>query len=208
MIENEHRWLQWAQRIQAIAQTGLTYAKDEYDLERYEELRELSIEMIMEQTGQPYAVVKELFASESGYPTPKVDVRGVVFEEGKLLLVRERSDGKWALPGGWADVGYTPKESVIKEIREETGLEVRAVRLLAVLDKKCHPHPPQPYYVYKIFIACERIGGQLQASLETSEAAYFGEDELPELSLDRNTESQIRSMFEYMRNPSKEIVLD
>lgn len=208
MNDNEYRWLQWAQRIQAIAQTGLTYAKDGYDLERYEELREISIEMIMEQTGQPYTLVKELFASETGYATPKVDVRGVVFENGKLLMVKERSDGKWALPGGWADIGYTPKESVVKEIREETGLEVRAVRLLAVLDKKCHPHPPEPHYVYKMFIECERIGGQLQESLETSEAAFFGEDELPELSQNRNTESQIRFMFEYMRDPGKEIVLD
>ncbi|RKN71882.1 NUDIX hydrolase [Paenibacillus ginsengarvi] len=207
---NENRWLEWTQRIQAIAQTGLTYAKDGYDLERYEELREISIAMMREQTGLPYAVVKELFASETGYPTPKVDVRGVVFQDGKLLLVREKSDGKWTLPGGWADIGYTPKEVAVKEIREESGLLVRAVKLLAVLDKKCHPHPPEAYYIYKLFILCEQIGGSLEAGLETSAAAFFAESELAglELSLNRATESQIRLMFEYGRNPGKEVALD
>ncbi|PYI51595.1 NUDIX hydrolase [Paenibacillus flagellatus] len=207
-MTDANRWLHWAQRIQAIAQTGLTYAKDGYDIERYEELREISIEMMREQTGEPYAKVKELFASETGYPTPKVDVRGVVFENGKLLMVREKSDGKWTLPGGWADIGYTPKEVAVKEIREEAGLDVRAVKLLAVLDKKCHPHPPEPYYIYKMFILCERLGGEPKAGLETSGVGYFGEDELPELSENRNTESQVRLMFEWLRNPGKEVVLD
>lgn len=207
---NENRWLEWTQRIQAIAQTGLTYAKDGYDLERYEELREISIAMMREQTGLPYAVIKELFASETGYPTPKVDVRGVVFQDGKLLLVREKSDGKWTLPGGWADIGYTPKEVAVKEIREESGLLVRAAKLLAVLDKKCHPHPPEAYYIYKLFILCEQIGGSLEVGLETSAAAFFAESDLAglELSLNRATESQIRLMFEYGRNPGKEVTLD
>lgn len=205
---NEHRWLHWAQRIQAIAQTGLTYTKDGYDIERYEELREISIEMMREQTGEPYPVVKELFASEKGYPTPKVDVRGVVFQDGKILMVREKADGKWTLPGGWADIGYTPKEVAVKEIREEAGLDVRAVKLLAVLDKKCHPHPPEPYYIYKLFILCEQTGGSPEAGLETSDVAYFGENELPELSRNRATESQIRLMFEYLHDPRKEVTLD
>lgn len=205
---NEHRWLQWAQRIQAIAQTGLTYTKDGYDMERYEELREISIEMMREQTGEPYPIVKELFASEKGYPTPKVDVRGVVFRDGNILMVREKADGKWTLPGGWADIGYTPKEVAVKEIREEAGLDVRAVKLLAALDKKCHPHPPEPYYIYKLFILCEQTGGSPTAGLETSDVAYFGEHELPELSLNRTTESQIRLMFDYLRDPRKEVTLD
>lgn len=205
---NDNRWLQWAKRIQAIAQTGLTYARDVYDIERYEELRAISIAMLAEQSGEPYAKVKELFASETGYATPKVDVRGVLFEHGKLLMVKEKSDGKWALPGGWADIGYTPKEVAVKEIREETGLAARAVRLLAVLDKKCHPHPPEPYYIYKLFILCERVGGEPTSGLETSDVGWFGEYELPELSLNRNTESQIRLLFEYMRNPEKDVALD
>lgn len=205
---NDNRWLHWAKRIQAIAQTGLTYARDVYDIERYEELRAISIAMMAEQSGEPYAKVKKLFASETGYATPKVDVRGVVFEHGKLLMVKEKSDGKWALPGGWADIGYTPKEAAVKEIREETGLVTRAVRLLAVLDKKCHPHPPGPYYIYKLFILCERVGGEPEPGLETSDVDWFGEHELPELSLSRNTESQIRLLFEYMRNPEKDAALD
>ncbi|TMV49453.1 NUDIX hydrolase [Paenibacillus mesophilus] len=205
---NEHQWLHWAQRIQAIAQAGLTYTDNGYDIERYGELREISIEMLREQTGEPYPVVKELFASEKGYPTPKVDVRGVVFQDGKILMVREKADGKWTLPGGWADIGYTPKEVAVKEIREEAGLDVRAVKLLAVLDKKCHPHPPEAYYIYKLFIMCEQIGGSPEAGLETSDVAYFGENELPELSRNRTTESQIRLMFEYLHDPRKEVTLD
>ncbi|MDF2719558.1 MAG: ADP-ribose pyrophosphatase [Paenibacillus sp.] len=186
----------------------MTYTENGYDIERYEELREISIEMMREQTGEPYPVVKELFASEKGYPTPKVDVRGVVFQDGKILMVREKADGKWTLPGGWADIGYTPKEVAVKEIREEAGLHVRAVKLLAVLDKKCHPHPPEPYYIYKLFILCEQTGGSPEAGLETSDVAYVGENELPELSQNRTTESQIRLMFEYLRDPCKEVTLD
>ncbi|GAA3411037.1 NUDIX hydrolase [Paenibacillus hodogayensis] len=205
---DDQRWLRWTQRIQALAQAGLTYTENGYDVERYEELREISIAMMQELSGAPYPVVKELFASETGYPTPKVDVRGVVFEEGRILLVKEKSDGKWTLPGGWADIGYTPKETAVKEIREEAGLDVRADRLLAVLDKKCHPHPPESYYIYKIFIRCEQTGGRPEAGLETSDVAYFAEDALPELSLNRTTESQIRLMFEYLRDPNKAVTLD
>jgi ADP-ribose pyrophosphatase YjhB (NUDIX family) len=132
----------------------------------------------------------------------------VVFEDNKILLVREKVDNCWSLPGGWADVGYSPGEVAVKETREEAGLEVRAGRLLAVLDKKYHPHPPSPYHTYKIFILCEAIGGALQQGSETLDVRFFGREELPALSVERGTVSQLQLMFSYLDNPQKEPVFD
>jgi ADP-ribose pyrophosphatase YjhB (NUDIX family) len=202
------KWLEWAKQIQAIAQAGLTYSKDVYDIERFEQLREISIEMMAEQTNLEKTKIKKLFANETGYQTPKVDIRAVVFLEGKLLLVKEREDGGWSLPGGWGDIGYTPSEVAVKEVSEEAGYEVHATRLLAVFDKKCHPHPPSPYHVYKLFIRCEIVGGEARSGIETTNVAFFGKDELPDLSVDRNTVSQLMLAFEYEENPSKAVLID
>lgn len=202
------KWLEWAKQIQAISQAGLAYSKDPYDLERFEMLRELSVEIVSGYADVETDKVRGLFARETGYATPKVDVRGVVFQDGKILLVRERLDGAWALPGGWADIGLSPKEVAVKELKEEAGLDVRAVRLLGVLDKKFHDHPPSPWHVYKMFVLCEILGGELQAGMETLQADFFAENELPELSTERNTEKQLRWLFESVRNPGAAVVLD
>lgn len=204
----EKYWLETAKKLQALAQSGLAYCNNQYDIERYEELRNISADMMAKHMDTPITIVKNLFCNETGYQTPKVDIRGVVFKDGKILMVREKSDGAWALPGGWADIGLTPGEVVVKEIKEEAGLEVKPIRLLAVFDKKCHPHPPSPYHVYKIFIMCGIVGGSLSAGLETSDARFFASHELPELSVERNTASQIWTMFEYINNPDKEILFD
>ena len=204
----EQKWLTWAKEIQAIAQTGLTYAKDVYDIERYQALRELSVDILANYTFESKERIRLSFASEGGYSTPKVDIRGVVFQEDRILLVREKLDGKWALPGGWGDIGLSPSEVVVKEIGEESGFETEAIRLLAVLDKKFHNHPPEPYHVYKFFILCRIVGGEALQGVETSEVSFFAEDELPELSLERNTSEQIETMFEYLRNPEKVVILD
>lgn len=204
----EHKWLEWAKEIQGISQAGLAYSRDVYDQERFERLRELSVEILQEYTGAGQEMIRSLFAGDTGYPTPKVDIRGVVFHEGRLLLVREKQEGLWALPGGWADVGLSPKEVAVKEIREEAGLDTQAVKLLAVLDKKNHNHPPSSQHVYKLFILCEVTGGQLAGGTETTEAGFFAADDLPELSLHRNTYEQIAVMFEYARNPAMEVWLD
>ena len=165
------RLLDWTRRLQAIAQTGLAFAKDPYDVERYEAVRRLAAEMAsagVDGVGVGEAV--ELFARDNGYTTPKVDVRAVVFDaDGRLLLVRERSDGGWTLPGGWADVGLTPAENVVREVREESGFEVRAVKVLAVYDRDRHPHPPMLQHAYKVFMRCEVMGGS--ATQETSETS-------------------------------------
>ncbi|WP_239614540.1 NUDIX hydrolase [Cohnella mopanensis] len=202
------KWLEWAKQIQAISQTGLAYSKDVYDIERFEMLRNMSIEILNEYTNVETDQIRTLFANETGYATPKVDIRGVIFKEHKILLVRERIDGAWALPGGWADIGLSPKEVVVKEAKEESGLDVRALRLLGILDKKFHNHPPASSHVYKLFILCEIVGGSMESGLETSEVGFFAEDELPALSAERNTEKQVRKLFEIVRNDDREVMLD
>ncbi|KAA5546453.1 NUDIX hydrolase [Adhaeribacter rhizoryzae] len=203
-----HPWLEFAKRVQALAQAGLTYAENSYDQERYQELSDISVAMLAELTGEEVPRIKELFTNEIGYQTPKTDVRAVVFQEGKILMVREKIDNCWSLPGGWADVGFSPGEVAVKETREEAGLEVKPVKILAVLDKKYHPHPPSPYHTYKIFIQCEIIGGSLQQGSETLAVEYFNSTELPELSTERGTASQVQLMFEFLDNPDKATIFD
>lgn len=194
-------WTRWCARLQALAQTGLTFARDAYDVERYKELREIAAQMLAAGAQVELPALGRWLETDTGYATPKVDVRGVIFRDQKLLLVRERSDGLWTLPGGWADVGESPADNVVREVREETGFDTRVTRLLALFDRALHPHePPFPFHVYKIFLRCEITGGMAQQSSETSEVAFFAEAELPELSLTRVTPWQIRRMFEHARD--------
>ncbi|MEL3958578.1 NUDIX hydrolase [Caldifermentibacillus hisashii] len=204
----EPKWLEWAKELQSIAQAGLTYSRDVYDLERFEQIREISMEIMSQYTKVDQSVLKNLFANETGYPTPKVDIRAVIFEDNKILLVKENSDDSWSLPGGWADIGLTPSEVAIKEVKEESGFVVKPVKLLGVLDKKCHPHPPSPYHVYKIFIQCEIIGGGPQTGIETTAVGFFAENELPKLSEGRNTRSQIEMLFRQVNNPQEPVYFD
>lgn len=201
-----------AKRLQSIAQAGIFYSEDKpFDRERYEEISELSVQILSNLTDEPIEKIGNLFTQErDGYQTPKVDIRAVVFNElGEILMVKEKVDGCWALPGGWADVGYTPAEVAVKEVREETGLEVKPVRLLAVMDKRNHAHPPEGWYVYKIFILCEKIGGYiLPNTTETSDIQYFSLSNLPPLSEPRNVISQIKMMFEYRDDDKKEVYFD
>ncbi len=201
-------WLEIAKRLEAIAQTGLSFTQNEYDMERYEEIREISHTIFHHYTEAPIEKIYDLFAREEGYPTPKMDVRGVVFRGDQILLVREKLDQCWALPGGWADIGLTPNEVVVKEVKEESGLLVRPDRLLAVLDKKMHNHPPSPLHVYKMFILCRETGGDLSAGLETSEVGFFNLENLPALSTERNTIEQLRMIYEQFKNPEKLPVVD
>lgn len=203
-----YKWLEWAKRIQSLSQAGLTYAKDVYDIERYEELRNISAEIIEEYTELEMQKVKDLFASDTGYQTPKIDVRGAVFKENKILMVREKSDNKWALPGGFCDVGLSPAENIVKEIKEESGFNVVPIKLLAILDMNKHPHPPQPYHYYKLFIQCKIVSGYEKVGVETKGIHFYDRNNLPELSLNRNTESQIKMLFDFLENPNKEALLD
>lgn len=204
----EQKWLDWAKQLQSIAQTGLTYSKDVYDLERFELIRQISMEIMSEQTGVVMENIKDLFANETGYATPKVDIRAVVFKDNKILMVKEKHDGDWSLPGGWADIGLTPSEVAVKEVKEESGFDVKVTKLLMVHDKKCHPHPPSPFHVYKMFIQCEIIGGQPTEGIETSAVEFFSEHELPPLSTARNTKNQIEMAFKKLNNNLEPVYLD
>jgi len=204
----EPTWLEWAKQLQSIAQAGLAYSKDVYDLERFEQIRSLSVEIMSHYTDLEQTKIRELFTNETGYATPKVDIRAVVFKNNKILMVKEKTDGKWSLPGGWGDIGLSPGEVAVKEVKEESGFEVKALKLLGVLDKKCHPHPPSAYHVYKLFIHCELLGGKPTSSIETSAIDFFAEDELPPLSIERNTESQIKMAFAYLQDPDKPAYFD
>ena len=197
----EPNWLTWARKIQAIGQNGLAYSKDPFDIERFEEMRELALEILQNYTDSDLPRIRNLFAGEHGHATPKVDVRGVVFNEDAILLVRERADGKWTLPGGWVDVNESPSESVAREVFEESGYQTKALKLLACYDRNRHPHPPHPYHVYKLFFHCEILGGSPCTSSETDGVDFFKQDTIPELSTGRVTSTQIDRFFEFLRSP-------
>ncbi|WP_059174045.1 NUDIX hydrolase [Bacillus sp. FJAT-27445] len=204
----EPKWLEWAKQLQSIAQAGLTYSKDVYDLERFEEIRKISVEIMSQHTSLKANIIADLFANETGYATPKVDIRAVVFRESKILMVKENTDGGWSLPGGWADIGLTPSEVAVKEVKEESGFNVKVLKLIGVLDKKCHPHPPSPYHTYKLFFQCEIIGGEAKEGIETSAVGFFSENGLPPLSIERNTKSQIQLAFKHLHNPKEPVWFD
>ena len=198
----EPQWLRWARQLQAIAQNGLTYAQNAYDVERFEAVRQVAAEMMAAGSETDLSLVLDLFSGEVGYATPKVDVRGVVFRGDALLLVRELSDGGWTLPGGWADVNESPGEAVAREVFEESGFQTQASKLLAVYDRSKHAHvPPYPYHIYKLFFRCEITGGAAADSGETDGAGFFHKDEIPELSIARVTPGQIARLFEHRLHP-------
>jgi len=200
---SEWHWLAWARRLQAISQTGIAFSNDPYHLERFEAVRDLAAEIMATGTGVDFKHALDLFSGQSGYATPKVDTRGVVFRDGSILMVKEKSDQRWTLPGGWADVGESPSEAVIKEIREEAGLICKAVKLLAVLDgNKGSVDPRHPFHVYKLFILCEIVSGKAKPGIETDAVGFFEDAALPELSTARASAAQIHRMFEHVRNPA------
>lgn len=201
-------WLLIAKEIQSIAQAGLTYGENKYDLDRYRQLRELSVRIMKEYTNAPYKKIRDLFASEKGYQTPKVDIRSVVFREGRILMVRESIDGLWTLPGGWADVNYSPFEIAAKEVFEEAGIHVKPKRLLAVFDKMKHSHPPDLYHVYKLFILCNDSGQNVKPGMETIDVGWFDRNNIPGLSTLRITKEQIEIMFEFYNHPEKDVMCD
>ncbi|MCA9442794.1 MAG: NUDIX hydrolase [Candidatus Omnitrophica bacterium] len=195
------KWMNWAKALQAISQTGLHFSKDKFDRERYEQVGNIAMEMLAQGTSLSMDDLIRINASEFGYATPKVDVRGVAFQESKILLVREiADDGKWTLPGGWADVNESPSEAVVREVLEESGFKTDVIKLLAVYDREKQMHiPPFPYHVYKIFFLCEITGGEAKINNEVSEVAFFGEDEIPELSDSRVKKEQIGRFFRHYR---------
>ena len=202
-MSGEPQWLVWARDIQALAQSGLTFTKDAYDRERYEALRDIAAQMAAAHSDTPLADISALFAGQAGYATPKIDVRGAAFDaEGRILMVREVADaGRWTLPGGWADVNITPAENVVKEMREESGFDVRVTKCAAVWDRTRQGHQPQFFSAAKLFYLCEIVGGSATPSMETSEVAFFAESQIPaDLSTGRVMAHQLARMFAHHRD--------
>jgi len=195
------KWLEWAQQLQAHAQNGLTYTQNPFDAERFRQIKEIAAEILATYTETDMPVMQKLMDSDAGYMTPKLDIRGVVFQEDKILLVKERSDGRWTLPGGWVDINEPPSEAVEREVWEESGYKVKAARLMALYDRNRHGHPAFIYHLYKLYIQCDLIGGKPQESLETTGAQFFTENDYPELSIGRTTPEVLARLFHLYRNP-------
>lgn len=201
--------LNLVKRIKAIAETGLVFTEEAYDRERYEELQKISLKLLAHIADEPMAVMQDFFMPQQDYPTPKVDVRALVLnEKDEILMAKEGVDSKWTIPGGWADIGITPSETAVKEIEEETGIKTEVVRFLGVYDKQVHPHPPEPYYIYKLFFLCRITGGELKAGFDMLGADFFSLDQLPELSENRILESQLKHMFQLAKSSPSEVYFD
>ena len=201
MSRNE-KWLQWTIELQSLAQAGLTYGKDAYDKERYERIREISAEILSNMSDFPKETVRNLFCNESGYQTPKIDTRAAIFKDGKILLVCE-NNGKWSLPGGWCDVNLSVGENTIKEVKEESGLDVTADSIIAIQDRAKHNLPLYAYGICKVFVLCSTVGGSFQENIETTGFDYFFENGLPNLATEKNTADQIKMCFDAYRAGDK-----
>lgn len=195
----DDKWIKWAIELQSLAQAGLTYGKDLYDKERYERIRDISAEIMAHISDIPIKKVKDLFCNEIGYQTPKIDTRAAIFENGKILLVHE-NNGKWSLPGGWCDVNVSVGENTVKEVKEESGLDVTADKIIAVQDRAKHNLPLYAYGVCKIFVLCTTVGGHFEKNIETTEYCYFSENELPDLADEKNNKDQIKMCFDAWRS--------
>ena len=194
----DQKWLDWAMKLQSIAQAGLFYGKDVYDRERYEQIRDISAEMLSYRSELPVETVKTLFCNEVGYQTPKLDTRAAIFQNEKILLVQE-NNGTWSLPGGWVYLFESIRSNTEKEVKEEAGLDVRASRIIAIQDRDKHNQPRYAYGVCKVFVLCELLGGRFEENIETIGFSYFGLDELPRLATEKNTKEQIEMCFTAFR---------
>jgi ADP-ribose pyrophosphatase YjhB (NUDIX family) len=198
---DEPAWLTLGRELRSIAQIGLTFCRDPFDRQRYERIQELAVAVLAQGSGRADPGLLGYIRHDTGYATPKVDVRAAAFLDGRVLLVREVSDGAWTVPGGWADVSDSPAESVVREVFEESGFQARAVKLAAVYDFRKRNRPHHLEAIYKLFFICEITGGQAAPSIETSEIAFFGPDDLPPLSTGRTTPEQIQRMFRHAADP-------
>jgi ADP-ribose pyrophosphatase YjhB (NUDIX family) len=193
-------WVNWVRRLQSIAQNGRAYCKNEFDLQRYQQVEDIAAEIAAKHSDAELRTIKAMFQKETGPATPKIDVRAAVISENKILLVKERGDG-WTLPGGWVDPGESASEAAVRETREESGYDVNAVKLMAIYDRDRQGHPPCPFHVYKVIFLCALVGGSAKASLETEAACFFCENELPALSESRVLLPQVKRAFVFARDP-------
>ena len=207
MNTNNSKWIGWAREIFSLSQAGLTYSKNEFDLERYRRLQEITAEMIASQSGLEKEAVLGSFSMQAGYSTPKIDVRGAVVHEGRILLIQERADGRWAMPGGWADLGNAPASVAEREVWEESGYRVRAEKVIAVLDAN-RIEPMEFYHAYKLIFLCRLVGGEPRISHETLAVDFFDPNELPPLSLFRTDEAMLQEVFAHVHDPLRRTAFD
>ncbi len=207
LTDKNEKWLKWAVELQSLAQAGLHYGKDRFDLERYERIRDIAAEMLSYKTEIPMEKVKDLFCNETGYQTPKLDTRAAIFQDDKILLVQE-NNGTWSMPGGWVDVNVSVGENVVKEAKEEAGLDVTPDLVIAVQDREKHNLPVYAHKVCKVFVLCSVTGGSFEENIETVESRYFSLDELPRLATEKNNEEQIRMCFEAYHSESWKTLLE
>lgn len=202
------KWLKWAIEIQSLAQSGLAYTNNVYDIERYERLREISAEMLAEKTDLSIEKVKDLFCNETGYQTPKIDTRAAIFKDNKILLTHE-NNGTWSLPGGWCDVLESVKSNTIKEVKEETGLDVNTIKVIAIQDRNKHNKPIYAYGICKVFILCDIVGGEFKENIETTEIKYFSLNELPNnLATEKTNKEQIEMCFKAYKDKNWQTQFD
>jgi ADP-ribose pyrophosphatase YjhB (NUDIX family) len=201
------KWIEWAREIFSMSQAGLTYSQNEFDIERYKRLQEITAEMIESQSELSKEAILESFSMQAGYTTPKIDVRGAVVHEGKILLIQERMDGKWAMPGGWADLGNAPASVAEREVWEESGYEVKAEKVIAVIDAN-RIEPMEFYHAFKIIFLCSLTGGEPRISHETLAVDFFDLNDLPPLSIYRTDESMLQEVFEHVKDPGRPTAFD
>lgn len=200
--------LEWAKELQNLSQSALAYCKDEFNIERFERIRSISVEMMSALTDIKIEKMKDIFAGDEGYQTPKVDIRASIINDDKILLVKEKNDGKWSMPGGWADTGHTVFENIIKESKEEAGIDVKPKQVLAILDRHAAAKDNYPFTVYKIFVSCDYVSGDFIENIETSDSRFFPIDDLPELSSTRSNQDQIELCFKAHKDPNHKTVCD
>lgn len=207
MQEQTPKWLDWAREIFSLSQSGLTYSGNQYDIERYKRLQEITAEMIASQSDIPKEMVLESFSMQAGYITPKIDVRGAVILDDKILLIQERADGKWAMPGGWADLGNAPASVAEREVWEESGFRVKAEKVVAVMDAN-RIEPMEFYHAFKIIFLCKLLDGEPRTSHETLAVGFFDPNNLPPLSSYRTNENMVREVFAHVKNPNRPTAFD
>ena len=207
MNSKHPKWIVWAREIFSMSQAGLTYSQNEFDIERYKRLQEISAEMIESQSELSKESVLKSFSMQAGYATPKIDVRGAVIRDNKILLIQERMDGKWAMPGGWADLGNSPASVAEREVWEESGYHVKAEKVVAVLDAN-RIEPMEFYHAFKIIFLCTLIGGEPQVSYETLAVDFFDLNNLPPLSLYRTNANMLQEVFAHAQDPHRRTAFD
>ena len=206
-MDQNQRWLNWAIELQALAQAGLFYSKDIYDIERFTRIREIAADMLISPSGLPLERVKDLFCGDTGYQTPKLDTRAAVFQNDKILLVQEKN-GLWSLPGGWVDVDLSVGENTVKEVKEEAGLDVKPRTVIAVQDRKKHNPEIYAYNICKVFVLCDLLGGQFLPTSEPVASGYFSMEDLPPLSENKTTAAQIQMCFDAYRTEHWQTLFD